>query len=110
MSPMIRGEVWLVDFDPSIGGEIQKQRPAVIISNDSANQNLNRVVVIPLTSNVAKLYPGEAYVMLNGQQRKAMSDQLTTASKLRLLRRMGQLSAADMTDVATAVKAHLDLT
>ena len=67
-----RGEVWLVAFDPSIGGEIQKTRPAVILSNDTANASLNRVQVAPVSSQVARLYPGDAYVSLNGEQRKAM--------------------------------------
>ena len=61
-----RGEVWWVSFDPSVGGEIQKTRPAVVISNDSANSALNRVIVIPITSQVAKVYPGEALITLNG--------------------------------------------
>ena len=44
---MNRGEVWWVNFDPSIGGEIQKRRPAIIVSNDVANRHLNRVQVVP---------------------------------------------------------------
>ena len=60
---MKRGEVWWVNFDPAVGGEIQKQRPAVIVSNDAANKHLNRAQVIPLTSQVTKLYPSEAMVI-----------------------------------------------
>jgi mRNA interferase MazF len=73
---MRRGEVWWVEFDPSIGSEIRKTRPAVIISNDAANRNLKRVVVMPLTSNTGRLYPGEALVQIGEQTSKAMADQV----------------------------------
>jgi len=104
-----RGEVYWVAFDPSMGGEIQKTRPAVILSNDVANGALNRVVVIPVTSNVQRIYPGEARVFLNGEWRKAMADQITTASKLRLRSRLGQLSEEDMKQVETAVLLQLGI-
>jgi mRNA interferase MazF len=99
--------VWWVSFDPSVGGEIQKTRPAVIISNDSANAALNRVIVVPISSQVAKIYPGEAPITLNGEQRKAMADQIMTASKQRLKNKLGVLSRADVTAVEAAVLLQL---
>jgi len=106
---MIRGEVWWVNFDPSVGGEIQKRRPAVIISTDASNRYLNRLQVVPLTSNVTRLYPSEAYVMLNGRQHKALADQLTTVSKIRLLNLIGRFSDADIMQVEHAVRVQLGL-
>ncbi len=102
-----RGEVWWVSFDPSVGGEIQKTRPAVVLSNDFANAALNRVIVVPISSQVARVYPGEAVITLNGEQHKAMADQIMTASKQRLKNKLGSLSRADLGAVEGALLLQL---
>lgn len=106
---MKRGEVWWVSFDPSVGGEIQKTRPAVIVSNDSTNALLNRLQVVAISSQVDRVYAAEAIVTLNGQARKAMADQLTTVSKLRVGSRIGELSASDVAEVERVIKFQLGL-
>jgi mRNA interferase MazF len=106
---MKRGEVWWVNFEPSIGGEIRKQRPANIVSNDAANFYLNRVQVVPITSNIDKLYPSEAYVTFHGKISKAMADQVTTVSKKRLINAAGTISATEMEAVGKAIATQLDL-
>jgi mRNA interferase MazF len=107
---MKRGDVWWIDFEPALGGEVRKQRPAVIVSNDAANKHLNRLQVVPLTTAVDRVYPSEAPVTVGGKRHKAMADQLTTVSKLRLQNRVGRLTKIDMSAVGRAIKVQLDLT
>ena len=107
--PPRRGEVWLAKFGPATGGEVQKTRPAGVMSNDTANALLNRIQVVPLSSQVDRLYPAEAYVTLSGSRRKAMADQVTTVSKLRLLRRLGALTRDDVASVERVISLQLGL-
>lgn len=106
---MKRGDVWWVNFEPSVGSEIRKIRPAVIVSNNSANTHLNRVQVIPLTSKTGKCYPSEAVVTLNGAENKVMTDQIATVDKQRLQNCAGSISNKDMKLVERAIKVQLGL-
>ena len=106
---MRRGEVWWVNFDSSVGGEVQKRRPAVIISNNASNRFLNRVQIVPLTSKTDRIYPSEAVVVFDGKESKAMVDQLATVSKVRLSLRAGILSPKDMCKIEEVIKIQLDM-
>lgn len=106
---MKRGEVWWVTFGQRLEGEIGKERPALVISNDAANRHLNRVQVVPFTTKVDRLYPGEALVTLSGHPVKAMADQLRTVSKTRLSNLAGSLSPSDLERVERAVVLQLGL-
>jgi mRNA interferase MazF len=106
---MKRGEVWWVNFEPAVGGEVRKQRPAIIVSNNASNKHLNRLQVVPLTTSVDRLYPSEAYVTVRRKKHKAMADQLTTVSKGRLRNLLGRLSKVDLRGVAQAITVQLGL-
>lgn len=90
-----------------MGSRIRKRHPAVIVSNDAANRNLVRVVVVPLTSNTGRLYPSEAVVTVGGQSSKAMIDQIMAADKSRLQSQLGKLTKSDMLAVEDAIKVRL---
>jgi mRNA interferase MazF len=104
-----RGEVWWVNFDPSVGQEVKKKRPAVIVSNDVSNKYLKRYQVVPLSSNTGKLYPSETLVKIGGKDGKAMADQLTTVSELRFMNKIGDVTSKEMEEIEQVIRLQLDL-
>lgn len=104
-----RGEVWWINFDPTLGSEVRKVRPAVVISNDSANKYLSRIQVVPFTSNVEKVYPSECVVTVKKQPAKAMADQVKTVSLVRCHKKIEKLAKADLLAVEQVLRLQLGL-
>jgi mRNA interferase MazF len=112
--PMKRGEIYFVNLSPTVGSEINKRRPVLIVSNDANNRAANTVTVLPLTSKVDRVYPFE--VLLSSKESglprpsKAQAQQIRTISKARLLGgAAGRINAALMRKAADAMRLHLDL-
>jgi mRNA interferase MazF len=115
---VIRGEVREVDFEPVRGSEASKRRPAVVVSNDGANTTaarLNRgvITVVPVTSNVERIYPFQ--VLLHATHcglrvdSKAQAEQVRSVAVERVGRRLGELPEATMLELEDALRLHLDL-
>lgn len=107
--PPRRGDVYWVNLDPVVGTEIRKTRPAVIVSNDSCNRYGTRVVVLPVTSNVDSLYPGEALIEIKGKKGRALGDQMRSIDRSRLRSRLGTLTATEMVRIEEALAITLAL-
>jgi mRNA interferase MazF len=104
-----RGDVCWVALDPVLGSEIQKTRPAIVISNDAMNQHGLRVVVVPVTSNVDRCFPGEALVTIKGKPARALGDQLRSIDKVRLRGKLDTLTSSELRSVEDALRLTLSL-
>lgn len=115
---MRRGEIVSVSFDPARGSEAAKMRPAVVVSNDAANATAARlgrgvITVVPVTSNTARIYPFQ--VLLPARQTgllrdsKAQAEQIRSVDVERVGERLGQLPAALIVELDSALRIHLNL-
>lgn len=111
---MKRGEIYFANLSPSVGSEMDKRRPVLIVSNDANNNAATTVTILPVTSNVSRVYPFE--VLLNPEDSglsklsKIQAQQIRTISQQRILGdAVGNLSTELMELVNVAIKLHLDL-
>jgi len=113
MASIKRGDVFLVNFDPTVGAEAKKTRPAVVVSNDINNEHSPIISISPITSNVAKIYSFEVELPsgVGGlkTRSKVMVNQTRAVDKLRLIRKLGHLSERIVIDMNHALKLHYDL-
>jgi len=93
-----RFDIYLVNLDPTIGSEIKKTRPCVIISPNEMNYNISTVIVAPLTSKLRN-YPTRVPCVVDGKQGQIVLDQIRTVDKIRLVKKIGSLSKATQTKV-----------
>jgi mRNA interferase MazF len=89
-SQVDRFDVWLVNLDPTVGSEIQKTRPALVISPDEMNHRISTVIIAPMTT-AGKLYPTRVKVRFEGKEGKIVLDQIRTVDKARLMRKLGRI-------------------
>lgn len=105
-----RGDIFWVDFDPSTGTETRKKRPALVCSLDAMNENSNRVIVAPITSNLKKIYAFEyaitGHSFIKG---KAMIDQIKAVDKTRIGSKVGNIHLREMNEVDAIIKFVLGL-
>ena len=115
---MLRGEIRLVDLDPARAGEANKRRPAVLVSNDGANSTaaqLGRgvVTVVPITSNIDRVYPFQVLLPSNqsglGRESKAQAEQVRSVSVERVTNKIGRVPPQLMLEIDEALRLHLAL-
>ena len=109
-----RGEIWLVSLEPVVGHERGKTRPALIISNDRNNQFAETITVLPITSNIKKIYPFETFMPKRETNlpvdSKIKSNQIRTVDKKRLVKLIGNVSEEKLKEVKQALFIHLNFT
>lgn len=115
---MRRGEVYLVNLEPSQGAEANKSRPAIVVSNDAANIAATRngvgvVAVVPVTSNVSRVYPFQVLLRRDeaglDRESKAQTEQLRAVDVSRFGRRLGVLQTPTLRKIEDALRLHLAL-
>ncbi len=108
-----RGEIWLANLDPTIGNEINKTRPVVIVSNNTNNAHNNVLSILPVTSNTNHIFSFEVFLQKGianlPKDSKVKADQIRSIDKVRLIKKIGTIPATYITQINNAIQLHLDL-
>ncbi|MCB9337005.1 MAG: type II toxin-antitoxin system PemK/MazF family toxin [Lewinellaceae bacterium] len=111
---MNRGEIFWANLSPTIGSEISKTRPVLIVSNDANNEHADTVTILPITSSTSRIYPFEVLVP-SGQANltsdsKVKANQIRTIDKRRIGNKIGALPPKLLGEIEQAILIHLDIT
>jgi mRNA interferase MazF len=106
MSRILKGEIYLADLNPTVGSEIAKTRPVLIVSNDINNQYAATVTIVPITSTTEKIYPFEGNLTSDS---KAKANQIRTIDKLRLRKLFGKINEETLKEIEKAILIHLEI-
>ena len=108
-----KSEIYLANLDPTIGAEISKKRPVLIVSNDINNEYASTVTILPITSKTDRIFPFEIELQAGEgnlkESSKIKANQIRTIDKSRLQQKIGSISDKKMNDVEKAILIHLDI-
>lgn len=113
MSQIFKGEIYWANLSPTIGSEISKTRPVLIVSNNINNQFAATVSILPITSTTAKIYPFEVFLTQGegnlSNDSKAKANQIRTIDKQRIGGRIGRISETKLIEIEQAILIHLGI-
>ena len=113
MNRLLKSEIYLAHLNPTVGSEIAKTRPVLIVSNDINNQYDDTITILPITSSTEKIYPFEVFLP-KGERNltadsKAKANRIRTIDKLRLKKRFGRISTEKLNEIENAILIHLEI-
>ena len=104
---MLRSEIWLIDLEPTLGSEMSKLRPCVIVSPDEANKHLHTVIAAPLTSTL-KNYPSRLSCVFKRKKGQIAVDQIRALDKSRFIKKAGKLDDNTMQELLELIRIYFD--
>lgn len=104
-----RGDVWLVNLNPTLGSEMSKERPAIVVSNNVNNLHSDVITVIPCSSKTDKVYPVEVIITEMKYPSKALCDQIRAISRERFIKKLAEIEARTLAQIEQGILLHLGI-